>query len=222
MVHGTNYGIQYEIHLTRDIDFYDELLPIWSATRTRIEMEKNKDDGTCKLTVIPHTEFIKQLYYNAKFLSYTTGIEKVISETDDVLRRAALDYFLVRVYENSVRHNANLPEPMSFAEYNTLIDKYRSLRTNLRNDVRYCDKIMSKEEWEALCEDHDKIANELQIQQVIHDKIRFEKIKALHNELFEQISLNDEQNSRIQNVLSHPTLQDIIKWQGFTLVEKHY
>ncbi len=40
MVNGNYYGIQYEIFLTKEIDFYDDLLPIWMDVRARIEMKK--------------------------------------------------------------------------------------------------------------------------------------------------------------------------------------
>lgn len=68
MVHGNYYGIQYEIHLTKEIDYYDDLLPIWMDVRTRIDMYRI--NGYYKLIVIPYVDFSEQLDNNSLFKSY--------------------------------------------------------------------------------------------------------------------------------------------------------
>ena len=59
MVHGTDYGIQYEIVLKEDIDFYDDLLPIWTLTRYNIEKKKSGEE--IKLIIFTIYDFNKQL-----------------------------------------------------------------------------------------------------------------------------------------------------------------
>jgi hypothetical protein len=70
MAHGNYYGIQYEIYLTKELDFYDELLPIWMEVRAKIEMEKDKKTDNYKLIIIPYKEIGQQLYRNSLFNSY--------------------------------------------------------------------------------------------------------------------------------------------------------
>lgn len=94
MVHGNYYGIQYEIHLTKELDFYDELLPIWMEVRARIEMTKDKYTGVHKLILIPYNDFSKILYNNKLFKSYVSendnyrySSKKHMCEEEEYVRR---------------------------------------------------------------------------------------------------------------------------------------
>lgn len=50
MVHGTNFGVEYAVYLNKPVDFYDDVLPLWVATRTRLTYTPLKD-GISKLTI---------------------------------------------------------------------------------------------------------------------------------------------------------------------------
>jgi hypothetical protein len=64
MINRHYYGIQYEIHLIREIDYFGELLPIWANIRSKIEMEKDTKTGNYKLIVIPCEDFYEKLLKN--------------------------------------------------------------------------------------------------------------------------------------------------------------
>ena len=111
MVHGNFYGIQYEIFINCNLDFYDDLLPIWTAVRARIELEKDKETGINKLIIIPHEEFSQQLYNNKVFNSYSRENDQ-ISYNHESVRESYIrhsKYFMVRQYEKFIKHNKNLP-----------------------------------------------------------------------------------------------------------------
>jgi hypothetical protein len=212
MVHGTYYGIQYEIFLTKAMDFFDDLLPIWMKLRVRIEMEQDKETGMYKLIVIPHKEFDKCLSKSELFWSYmgeNEGIKRM--QNEEYLRTQKLA--MVRQYEKYIRHNANLPKPITQEEFNQLsIEKY-----NLEQQGVYGN--MSQAEWREHDIKYNDVFHQLQIQRIIHDPDYFEEIKKLHSQLLAQIDFTEEHKELIQNIISHPKLDGIIRWHGLTLVD---
>lgn len=212
MVHGNYYGIQYEVFLTKGIDFYEDLLPIWIETRARIEMKKDGETGTYKLIVIPYDEIDKQLHKNALFSSY-------VRENDECLYKKQYEEYLrtkkfamVGQYEMIVRHNTNLPEPITREEFNQLSVEMQKLQhKGLYGNL-------SQEEWREHDRKYTEIFNQLQVQRIIHDPEYFEEIKDLHTQLLDQVSFDDEQIERIKKVISHPKLEGIISWRGLRLV----
>jgi hypothetical protein len=223
MVHGNYYGIQYEIHLTKDLDFYDDLLPIWIEVRARIEMAKDKETGLNKLIVIPYEEFNQQLYNNKLFNSYARENDHVSCCSQNMheneIRR--YKYFIVRQYEKLIKNNKNLPEPMKKEEFDELVKEWEKLEK-----INFTDEKMSDEEWKEFDKKRTNIFNQLKFQRIIHDPEYFEEIKKLDKKLLEQVNFTKEQGERVQKVLqkviSHPKLEGIISWHGLTLVDGFY
>jgi hypothetical protein len=214
MVHGTYYGIQYEIYLTKQIDFYNILLPIWMEVRSRIEMEKNNNGY--KLIVIPYRDFNSQLLKNSLFISYIkennySSYTKA-TQTEDYLRSNKLA--IVRQYEKIIRHKTDLPEPITKEEFKKISDEMQELK-----QISLFDRNMSQEESSEFSRKYDEIFNQLQIQRIIHDPEYFEEIKDLHAKILEQVNFDDEQRELIQKVIFHPNLKGIISWHGLSLVD---
>lgn len=218
MVHGTYYGIQYEIHLTKEIDFYDDLLPIWMEVRARIEIEKDRQTGNNKLIVIPYGEFNEQLFNNKLFNSYVRendgysyNRKKDMCE-EDYLR--SQKFVMVKCYEKYIKHMTSLPEPITKEEFKKLVNEKQKL-----DNLWRINNNMSSEEWK----EHDKKVNEISkqlgVQRFIHDSEYFEEIKNLNKELLYQVNFSEEQNERIKKVTSNPKLEGIISWHGLTLVD---
>jgi hypothetical protein len=123
MVHGNFYGIQFEIYINCDLDFYNDLLPIWTDVRARIELEKDKKTGINKLIIISYEEFSQQLYNNKVFNAYIRENDAMRchhSEFHENFIRHST-YFMVRQYEKFVKHNKNLPEPMTKEQFDELV-----------------------------------------------------------------------------------------------------
>jgi hypothetical protein len=213
MVHGNYYGIQYEVFLSKEIDFYDDLLPIWIETRARIEMKKDGEAGIYKLIVIPYDEIDKQLHKNALFSSYVRENDECLykKQYEECLRTKK--FAMVGQYEKMIRHNTNLPEPITREEFNQLSIQMQKLQhKGLYGNL-------SQEEWREHDRKYTEIYNQLQVQRIIHDPEYFQEIKDLHTQLLDQVSFDDEQIERIKKVISHPKLEGIISWRGLRLVD---
>ena len=215
MVHGNYYGIQYEIFLTKEIDFYDDLLPIWMEVRARIEIQKAKQTNNYKLIVIPYGEFDKQLCKNSLFSSYVRennedsykGIQ-----TEEYIRTKK--FAMVRQYEKFIRHEIILPEPITKEEFSQL-----SIERQRVDHIDRWSRNLSQEEWREHDIKRNEIFSQIQVQRIIHDPEYFEEIKCLHTQLLEQVTFTEEQRELIQKVISHPKLDGIISWHGLTLVD---
>lgn len=215
MAHGNYYGIQYEIYLTKELDFYDELLPIWMEVRAKIEMEKDKKTDNYKLIIIPYKEIGQQLYRNSLFNSYVRENEDYSNTkaTKDEKYLRTKKFVMVKQYEYFIRHKTSLPEPITREEFNKLsIEKQK-----LEEESLWC-RDLSQEEWREHDRKYNKVFNQLLVQRIIHDSEYFNEIKSLHTQLLKQVSFDNKQRERIQKVISHPKLEGIITWYGLSLV----
>ena len=123
MVHGNYYGAQYEIYLNKQIDFYNDILPIWISVRERIEYELIKfGNGQYKLIVIPYQKLDKRFQKLEYTRNYMSAID-ILSINNTLTRANNLEefkYFDVKIYKNIIKHNKNLPEPISSEELESL------------------------------------------------------------------------------------------------------
>lgn len=221
MVHGTFYGIQYEIHLTKELDFYDDLLPIWIELRAQIHPEKERQTGNNKLIVIPYGEFAQQLYNNKLFTSYIRENDgyrydrkKNINE-EEYLR--SQKFVMVYLYEKYIKRMTSLPEPISKEEFTKLAKEKHKLDNLWRININ-----MSSEQWEERTQKLNEITEQIKVQRFIHDQEYFQEIKNLHKQLLEQVCFTEEQNALIKKLITHSKLTDIISWHGLTLVDGHW
>jgi hypothetical protein len=217
MVHGNYYGIQYEIHLTKDLDFYDDLLPIWMEVRARIEIQKDRQTGNRKLIVIPYDEIGKQIYNNTLFNSYVRenneyGYNNANSEDKEGYLRSQ-KFVMVKLYENYIKRMTSLPKPITKEEFNNLVKEKQQLKhKSLWGSL-------SREQWKEHDEKEIELTKQLDVQMFIHDAEYFEEIKSLHAQILEQVSFTEEQSERIKKVTTNPKLEGIISWQGLKLVD---
>lgn len=218
MVHGNYYGIQYEIHLTKELDYYDDLLPIWIDLRTQIQPEKDRHTGNYKLIVIHYNDFSPQLNRNSLFHCY-------IRENDQYKYNRQMDiceedylrsnqFVMVKLYEKTIKHLTSLPEPITKEEFDRLVAEKHQL-----DNISLSGRNLSQEEWK----EHDKKVNEiskqLKIQMFIYDPEYFQEIINLKKKLLDQVTFSEEQNERIKKIITHPKLEGIISWHGLTLVD---
>jgi hypothetical protein len=186
MVHGISYGVQYEILLNKNIDFYDDLLPLWISVRAKIELKKT--NGLIKLIVIPYDQLDSQLpelfkeYRKQVIIKHVNSIEEYLKTQK---------FLMVREYSLYVKHNTNLPEPISEIEF-------QNLRQESENDYKKLD--------------------ELRIQRVIHNPEYFAEIKMIEQQLT-NIELTNDQNELVNKVLTYPKLEGLITWHGFNISE---
>ena len=143
MVHGNYYGIQYEVFLKKEIDFYDDLLPIWMDVRARIEIQKAKQTNNYKLIVIPYREIHQQTYDSSLFRSYVRENDDRLCKgihTEEYLRTKK--FLMVNLYEKLIRHNTSLPNPITKEEFNQL-----SIELQRLDHIDRWSRNLSQEEW---------------------------------------------------------------------------
>ena len=223
MVHGNFYGIQYEIRLTKKLDFYNDLLPIWMDVRARIEIENDKQTGQFKLIVIPYQEFNQQLYNNKLFNSYVRENDEASYSREYKTERELIlkKFLMVTHYNRYIKHNSDLPVPISEQEYKILLESWQKL-CDIEAENQGIINGLSQKEWNELEEERTDLFNRLKVQRIIHNKEYYDEIINLEKELTEQVSLSEEQNQLIQKVLTHPNLQGLISWNGLSLVLGFY
>jgi len=216
MVSGRYYGIQYEINLIREIDYFDELLPIWIDVRAKIEIEKNRQTGECKLIVIPYGEFQNQLLNNELFESFvrenstynSLGIDKKLDE--EYLR--SNKFVMALLYEKLIKYNTELPEPITKEEFEEICKESSELNKTLWSFNNFSEQERSEQNIR-----YNELSCQIKFQRFLHDQEYFDEIKSLNRQLLDQVVLSEEQNKRVQKVLNHPKLEGLISWHGLKL-----
>lgn len=221
MVHGNYYGIQYEIHLTNELDFYDDLLPIWIDLRAQIHSEKDRRTGNYKLVIVHYNDFSPQLYRNELFKSYIRendqyryNIEMNVCEEEYIRSNK---FVMVKLYEKTIKNLTSLPEPITKEEFNKLaMEKHQLDNKSLLGGK------LSQEEWKEHDKKVNEIAQQLAIQMFIYDQEYFQEIKNLKKELLDQVTFTDEQNDLINKIITHSKLEGLISWHGLTFVDGYW
>lgn len=221
MVHGNYYGIQYEIHLIKELDFYDDLLPIWIDLRAQIHPEKDNRTGNYKLVIIHYNDFSPQLYRNELFNSYIRendqyrcNIEMNVCEEEYIRSNK---FVMAKLYEKTIKYLTSLPEPITKEEFNQLAMEKQQLVNKSLSGVK-----MSQEEWKEHDKKINEISQQLRIQMFIYDPEYFQEIKNINKELLDQVTFTEEQNEHIQKLTAHPKLKGLINWYGLTLVDGYW
>lgn len=192
MVHGTNDGIQYEIILNEDIDFYDDLLPIWTLTRKQINITKNK------LIIFSIYDFREQLD-NTIFDDYVKNRYAVDNQDFEINFSTS---FLLAYYKN---YNI-LNDDISDTDFNNYLLQYEELKKNLHLSRDYFIESM-------------RLFNII-ISHLINKNM--DKIKELEQSYYDLITLTPQQHEILEKVLTHPNLKDKIQSHGLKISHVDY
>ena len=127
-------------------------------------------------------------------------------------------YSNVKLYKNKIKHNPQNQIAIDPDEYNNLTNTYNELNKIINTYDKYLN--YNEKEIEKLESEKQKIFDILEIQNLIQETNAkyYNKIKAIESELT-NIELSEEENAMLQRVLNHPTLNNIIEYHGFNLVE---
>jgi hypothetical protein len=222
MVHGNFYGAQYEIYLNKPIDFFDDILPIWMSVRERIEYEIVKfGNGQYKLIIIHYQKLDNRFQKLEHTRNYTDAIDK-ISYNKNLKRENNFELFKyvdVKIYKNLIKHNKNLPQPISSEELELLEESYKTI-VKKDNDPEYWKKFSEKE---LIDMDNERfhLTGKLNIQRIIATPDYLEEIVKLEKSLT-NIILSNEEEELVNLVLSHPKLDGVIESHGINLIEGFY
>ena len=192
MVHGNYYGVQYEIFLNKELDLYNDILPICIHVRKMISLQKvDRNSEQYKLVIIPHEELEKRFYQKQNTRKYAENND-LISYNHSITRESYPEnfkYYDVILYKSLIKHNKCL-EPFTQEEFK----KY---------------------------EKEPKLRKTLDIQRIISNPVYFDEIKEIERELTD-IELTDGEKELINKVLSQPKLEGSIEYHGFNLINGYY
>ena len=221
MVHGNYYGVQYEIYLNKELDLFDDVLPICIDVRKMISLEKiNKDSDHYKLVIIPYTGLGKRFEKRENVRKYMNSLDE-ISYNHQITRKTNPDMFKyrdVKNYSNYIKHS-ELPEPYTEEQFQKLETRVEELSSKY-NELDYWEKYSPQERKDFDIE-RSIIIEVLRVQRIIKNKEYFEEIKEIERELTD-IELTNGEKELITRILGHPKLEGVIQCHGINLINGFY
>lgn len=216
MVHGYEYGVQYEIHLSKPLDLYDDILPICSHVRSMLEYDAYKQ----KIIVINSNKLSNRHYDQPLFNNYRrclndahyvhfnkeTYIKKLNGKEEEW--KEIEDFINVSKYYRFIKHS-NI-KVVSVEELLVMKEMYEKMRLK-------CDEMDRDESIKF-----NELKREIEIQMLVIDQEYFNKIMELERELCNVVKLKQEELDLIKRVEMHPKLEGIISYSGLELTEGYY
>lgn len=221
MVHGNYYGVQYEIYLNKELDLFDDILPICIDVRKMISLEKvDKISKKYKLVVIPYKELEKRFVKKEYFSNYMQSNDYISFNSLHITRKSNSDkfkYYDVKTYKNILKHN-QCPIPFTQEELKNCEKRFEDII-----EIYKCDNFWNKpeEERKELDIEQDKLRQTLNIQRIISNPVYFEEIKEIERELT-NIELTRDEEELVLQVLHHPKLEGVISSHGINLIDGFY
>ncbi len=232
MVHGNYYGIQYEIALNESIDFYNDLLPIWTQCRSQIKMTTCEITGKCILIVIPYSVFDEQRRSSLLFGQYMRENDNL--EYDNEFKSTIIEnhtqyvFYGVKRYVDFRMSHMYYGLPLEGEEYDSVAKEDFQKRKKRIIEIGYIlesgredkkTRISLSEELNSL---YGSMGRSFTIQQIIFDSEYLQQIKTMHAQLLNEIKMTAEQEELVQKVLQHPTIRDKVAWHGLELTSGYW
>ena len=218
MVHGNYYGLQYEIYLNKELDIFNDILPICIDVRKMIFLEKvDKNSDQYKLVIIPYRELDKRFEKRENVRKYVENLDKLSYRSFKYDRKShseVFKYYDVKMYKSLIKHNEH-PVPYSQEQLKECEKRFEDIK-EIYNSEDFWNK--SNEERNEIDIEQGKIRQILNIQHVISNPEYFDEIKQFEKELTD-IELTDGEKELINKVLSHPKLEGSIYCHGINLIE---
>jgi len=215
------HTVQYEIYLTKQLDYFNDILPICIEIRKMLkysEVVVNLYESKYKIVVFSHEKFTNWFNHcSPHSLKYQTTLNNLWKTNYPITYEDKL-YSNIKLYKNKIKHNPQNQIAIDPDEYNKLTNIFNELNKITGAYDKYL--TYTEKEIEKLESEKQKIFDILEIQNLIQESNLkyYNKVKAIETELT-NIELSEEENNILQKVLNHPTLNNIIEFHGFNLVE---
>ena len=215
------HTVQYEIYLTKQLDYFNDILPICIEIRKMLkysEVVVNLYESKYKIVVFSHEKFTNRFNQcSPHSLKYQITLNNLWKTNYPITYEDKL-YLNVKLYKNKIKHNPQNQIAIDPDEYNKLTNIFNELNKITGAYDKYL--TYTEKEIEKLESEKQKIFDILEIQNLIQESNSkyYNKVKAIETELT-NIELSEEENNILQKVLNHPTLNNIIEFHGFNLVE---
>jgi hypothetical protein len=222
MIHGIDFGIQYEIKLTTPVDLYNVIMPICIEIRNVLKYNITNIDKVNKLIIIPSKNLddrFQQKKYGKKYIHNRSLLRYNDNNINRITNPHIFKYYDVKVFNDYIKNNHNLPEKISKEVLDVLEKRFNQLM-DMYNDVDYIKKY-SQEERFILSNERNELNKIIKIQRVLLDVDYYNEIIKIYENLTD-IELNLEEQNLINSVLTHPKLNCFIDNHGFSLVDCYY
>jgi hypothetical protein len=215
MVHGNFYSVQYEIHLTKQLDLYNDILPICSSIRCMLTYVNNK------IILISRNQLDNRYTKKPMATSYACALDTIEYEYNNKIftrekEPTMFEYKDVWTYANKIK-NQDTPIIISTVELDKLNNRLKEIQNIYDNQT--C--VEPKPNFSELSLEYNQIVQTIQCQFVLANPEYYEKIISIEQELT-NIELTQEEIDLIKSVETHPTLAGLIKFSGCTLVNGCY
>jgi len=223
MVHGTNYGIQYIIKLNKDIDLYDDLLPICSSVRTMIKILPEQ-----KICILPYSTLDKRFGENEYSKILVSSLNSIKSST--IRERNDINKYLQNITGTLVYADPYIMEQMrnnlficlDVYNYSKFVKDEKNLIPLSEQEILDMELMYKKLlDAEIYWKDIYKLTELLKIQYIISDSDYYQKIIEIEKNIT-NIQLTKEEELLIDTVMKHPKLEGLIEYSHFELVSESY
>ena len=206
MVHGTYYGVQYVLTLSKVLDYYDDVLPLCALHRTMFDLVNvDKEVDTCQLRVLFYGSLDDRFAKNPRAQTLM-GACDTINYNNDVQRETHFEEFKyqdVMTYSRLIKHK-NL-ERCTKKEYQELVEFHENL---FKTDV-----------WEA--REYDKRDKRFNVQRIMVDAAYFQEIMILEEQIT-AIKLTEAEQTLVDAVKNDPSIRALVVDAGTDLTSGSY
>jgi hypothetical protein len=217
-----DFGIQYEIKLNTPVDLYDIIMPICIELRNTFKYNLTNIDKVNKLIIVPYknldNRFQKQ-EYTKKYIHNRSLIRYNYNSINRNTHPDIFKYYDVKVFNDYIKNNHNLPEKISKEVLNILEKRLEQLIIMYDEDnymIKY-----SPDERFLLSKERNELDKIIKIQRILIDVDYYNDIIKIYDNLTD-IQLKPEEQELINNILNHPKLRGFIDNHGFSLVDSYY
>jgi hypothetical protein len=193
------YGLQYEVVFDKDLDLYDDVLPICIYLRKNVQIKYNYPNTLILFSYEELGERFRQNRHNKQQYVYLKNTSR--KTHPDIYK-----FIDVKNYNNYIKYEKNIILPISQEELNNYDQKYNQLKNNFNNLT--VDDIKELEKLEEI----------LKIQHIVSNPEYYDEIKELENEVT-KIEFTNEEKEIITKMLNYPKLKDNILFVKMNLVK---
>ena len=215
MVHGNYYGVQYEIYLNKQLNLFDDILPICIDVRKMILLEDNK------LVIIPYMELGDRFIKIEHVKKYVKSMDNTSYNYRTITRKTNPELFKyqdVKIYTKYIKHSkAKELEPYTEEQFKKLEDRAEELESKYY-EIGYLEKYSLEERTNFDVERSFIVKELLPVQRIMMNNDYFEEIKKMERELTD-IKLTETEEELITRILKHPKLEGSVSSHGMTLID---
>ncbi len=213
------HAVQYEIYLTTKLDYFNDILPICIEIRRMLKYSEviiNLHESKYKIVVFGYEKFTNRFNVCSLHSIKYQDILNKLSKTNCCITYEDQLYTNVKIYKNKIKHCPANQIPIDKDKYSELEHAYSEIETALNSYKKY--ENFTQCEIEILEYEKIKLHDVLEIQRCVQNEKNFNKLIAIEKELT-NIELSQEETDILNKILNHPTLNGIVDFHGFNLVE---